>query len=94
MPGKEESRSGYPETPEGRAKLWEKEFAAAEEWLRDWREDAEKLFGIFLDEKDDQSSTHLNFYWANTRVLLAMLYGMLPPLDEAPRRRRERWGSR
>ncbi len=87
MPGKEESRSGYPETPEGRAKLWEKEFAAAEEWLRDWREDAEKLFGIFLDEKvkDDQSSTHLNFYWANTRVLLAMLYGKTPRISVARR---------
>lgn len=72
--------SQYPDTPEGRAQLWTREFEAAREWLKPWREKGEDIVAIYLDERKDgqASETHLNFYWANVRMLLAMLYGKTP----------------
>ncbi len=83
----EQSRNSFPTDPQGRARLWTKEFKAARTWLRDWQKTGDEVVDRFLDEQTRQGEeTHLNYFWANTVTMMAMLYGKMPPRTSVSRR--------
>lgn len=76
----EQNRSSYDKSPEGRHRLWTKEFEAAKRWHHNWQERGAKVVSVFLDERSDAevNATHLTFFWANTTTLMGLLYGRIP----------------
>lgn len=68
--------------PEGSAKRWQQEFAAARDALRDWHNAAEKCDKEYRDEADrDDGQQSLNLYASGTDLKEATLYGNTPAVD-------------
>lgn len=83
----EQNITSFDSTPEGRQRLWTKEFAAAKEWHRDWKDRAGSAVAAYLDEREakENDATHLTFFWANTTTLFGLLYGRVPRVSVSRR---------
>lgn len=83
------SRDEFPDTPEGWARYWTIEMAAADKAMRKWHVGAEIILKEYLDERASEGGTpkrgayesKLNFFWANIATMKAMLFGRMPEVD-------------
>jgi len=64
----------------GLVEIWTKELENADEYEKDWREEASKYFEIYKDEQSalTTDSRRYNVFWSNTQTLRPLVFSRLP----------------
>jgi hypothetical protein len=84
-----QSREDFSDDPEGWAKRWTVEFAAAREFVSKWHDSGDRCVKAFGDQRDakrnEDKESHANLYWANVLMQMALMYGRIPEVDVSRR---------
>lgn len=89
-PGKLQDASQFEDNPQGWAKRWELELAAAKDSVSEWHKAGRDIVNRFLDRREAANTkiTRLNLFTSNTQTTRAFLYGKVPQVDV-----KRRWGD-
>lgn len=70
----------FEDTPGDEARRWAMEIGNAQEVLRPWHEQAERIHAFYLDERQDaaEGEKRVNLFTANVQTQEALLYGQAP----------------
>jgi hypothetical protein len=70
----------FQDTPQDEARRWAMEIGNAQEVLRPWHEQAERIHAWYLDERQDalDGEKRVNLFTANVQTQEALLYGQAP----------------
>jgi hypothetical protein len=71
----------------GLVEIWTKELENANNYEKNWRDEADKYFKIYKDEfnNDGSDSKRYNVFWANTQTLRPLVFSKLPKPNIAQR---------
>lgn len=83
MSAEGKQQADFDDSPEGWARLWAVEFAAAKTPIDKWHGVADKVVARFLDEREDGKSgeTRINLFSSSVKTQAASLYGKPPKVS-------------